>query len=43
MRDEKNGVIDKEEFLNFCSMLSATIKEDVFFEHALRRLFEFHV
>lgn len=42
-RGQEDGVIDKEEFLSFCSMLSATIKEDVYFEHAIRTIFDFHL
>ncbi|CAF1181109.1 unnamed protein product [Rotaria sordida] len=41
-RGQEDGIIDKEEFLGFCSMLSATVKEDVYFEHVLRSLFDFH-
>lgn len=39
-RGQEDGIIDREEFLGFCGMLSATVKEDVYFEHMLRTLFE---
>ncbi|CAF2505285.1 unnamed protein product [Rotaria sp. Silwood2] len=41
-RGQEDGIINKEEFLGFCSMLSATVKDDVYFEHVLRSLFDFH-
>lgn len=37
---QEDGVIEKDEFLTFCSILSATVKEDIYFEHALRTLFD---
>ncbi|CAF1050697.1 unnamed protein product [Rotaria sp. Silwood1] len=42
-RGQEDGVIDKDEFLGFCSMLSATIKDDIYFEHILRTLFDFRL
>lgn len=39
-RGQEDGVIDKDEYLGFCSMLSATINEDIYFEYALRTLFD---
>ncbi|CAF3916764.1 unnamed protein product [Adineta steineri] len=41
-RGQEDGIIDKDEFFGFCSMLSATIKDDIYFEHVLRTLFNFH-
>ncbi|CAF1689946.1 unnamed protein product, partial [Adineta ricciae] len=40
-RGQEDGIVDQDEFLGFCVMLSATIKEDIYFEHALRTLFDF--
>ncbi|CAF1029977.1 unnamed protein product [Rotaria sordida] len=42
-RGQEDGIIDKEEFLGFCSMLSATVKDDVYFEYVLRTLFDFRL
>ena len=42
-RGQEDGIIEKEEFLGFCSMLSTTIKDDIYFEHILRTLFDFHL
>ncbi|CAF1615039.1 unnamed protein product [Adineta ricciae] len=42
-RGKEDGIIDKEEFVGFCSMLSATIKDDIYFEYILRTLFNFHL
>ncbi|CAF1327485.1 unnamed protein product [Adineta steineri] len=42
-RGQEDGIIDQEEFLGFCAMLSATVKEDVYFEHTLRTLFDFRL
>ncbi|CAF3449401.1 unnamed protein product [Rotaria socialis] len=38
---QHDGIIDRAEFFGSCSMLSATIKEDIYFEHVLRSLFDF--
>ncbi|CAF0721527.1 unnamed protein product [Didymodactylos carnosus] len=40
---QKNGEVGKDEFLGFCSMLSTTIKEDIYFEHILRTIFDFRI
>ncbi|CAF2077432.1 unnamed protein product [Rotaria magnacalcarata] len=42
-RGQEDGVIDKDEFLGFCSMLSATVNDDIYFEHVLRLLFDFRL
>ena len=42
-RGQEDGIVDQDEFLGFCVMLSATIKEDIYFEHALRTLFDFRL
>ncbi|UJR08801.1 hypothetical protein I4U23_013056 [Adineta vaga] len=42
-RGQEDGIVDREEFLGFCAMLSATIKEDIYFEHTLRTLFDFRL
>ncbi|UJR37434.1 hypothetical protein I4U23_030137 [Adineta vaga] len=42
-RGKEDGIIDKDEFIGFCSMLSATIKDDIYFEHVLRTLFDIHL
>jgi hypothetical protein len=39
-RGQEDGIIDRDEFLGFCAMLSATVKDDVYFEHMLRTLFD---
>lgn len=39
-RGQEDGIINKDEFVGFCSMLGATIKDDIYFEHVLRTLFD---